>query len=69
MVGYTSDLATKAQDLLAKELGLERLDVPTSMESPNMRLLKMPGVPRICLATDMRVSLIIVILVSVTELH
>ncbi|KAL8613278.1 hypothetical protein ACOMHN_001602 [Nucella lapillus] len=43
VVSYTSNLATQARDLLATEVGLARMDIPPSMEAPNLRLLKMPG--------------------------
>ena len=48
VVGYTSHLATVGRDLLAEELGLDRLDIPPSMEAPNLRMLKLPGVPQSC---------------------
>ena len=46
VVGYTSHLATVGRDLLAEELGLDRLDIPPAMEAPNLRMLKLPGVPQ-----------------------
>ena len=48
VVGYTSDLAASGRDLLAQQLGLEHLAIPPSMEAPNMRMLKLPGIPRAC---------------------
>lgn len=45
IVEYTSKLATEGRDYLVKELGLTPLSIPPSMESPNLRLLKIPGVP------------------------
>ena len=56
VVGYTSDLVTAARDLLAREVGLAPMAVPTSMEAPNMRLLKLPAVPRVCRLAEGRVG-------------
>lgn len=42
ILAYTSQLATEGCDLLVKELRLTPLSVPISMESPNLRLLKIP---------------------------
>ncbi|XP_005111184.3 hercynylcysteine sulfoxide lyase [Aplysia californica] len=42
IVGYTSELAEKARQLFETELGLTHLDMPASMEAPNMKMLKLP---------------------------
>ncbi|XP_070177170.1 uncharacterized protein [Littorina saxatilis] len=53
-VGYTRDLATRGRDLLCKELSLERLDIPSSMETPNLRMIRLPGVPKSILGFERR---------------
>ncbi|XP_076436600.1 uncharacterized protein LOC143276092 isoform X2 [Babylonia areolata] len=52
VVGYTSDLASQGCELLIKEAGLIPLDIPASMEAPNLRLLKLPGKLPVCSAEE-----------------
>ncbi|XP_005095226.1 probable L-cysteine desulfhydrase, chloroplastic [Aplysia californica] len=42
IVGYTTGLAEQAKQLFEKDLGLTHLDIPASMEAPNMKMLKLP---------------------------
>ncbi|KAH9502210.1 putative L-cysteine desulfhydrase, chloroplastic [Bulinus truncatus] len=46
VVQYTSTLADEVKDLLFKELGLEPLPIPPSLEAPNMRLVKLPALAK-----------------------
>lgn len=54
VVSYTSELATWGRDFLAKELGLTLLEVPASMEAPNLRMLKLPSLPAKYTGMDLR---------------
>ncbi|CAL1535088.1 unnamed protein product [Lymnaea stagnalis] len=46
IIEYTSDLADQAKELMVKELGFKPLPIPQSLESPNLRLVKLPSFPK-----------------------
>ncbi|CAG5131451.1 unnamed protein product [Candidula unifasciata] len=46
IVAYTSELAEKAKEIFVTELGLETLQIPESLEAPNMKLIKLPAFPK-----------------------
>ncbi|BFZ05758.1 hypothetical protein BsWGS_08796 [Bradybaena similaris] len=43
IVGYTRQLADTAMEIFTSELGLEAIQIPESLQAPNMRLVKLPA--------------------------
>ncbi|XP_046562725.1 hercynylcysteine sulfoxide lyase-like [Haliotis rubra] len=46
IIGYASSLATEAHEYILKKLQAEPLQIPQSMESPTMRVIRLPDLPQ-----------------------